>query len=65
MPDQKQDKDERKLTAYERWELPHLEDNKPKDHSGPAILVQKETVVTTEEVDQDTLVYEPLTASQL
>ncbi|MDE8603755.1 FliH/SctL family protein [Marinomonas sp. RSW2] len=66
MSDQKKDKDERKLTAYERWELPHLEDNKPqKEHSGPAILVQKEAVVTTEEVDQDTLVYEPLTASQL
>lgn len=65
MSDQEQDKDERKLTAYERWELPHLEGSKPKENSGPAILVQKETVVTTEEVDQDTLVYEPLTAAQL
>jgi flagellar assembly protein FliH len=62
--DQGNDKDERKLTAYERWELPHLENNSPTD-SGPAILVQKDTLVMTEEVDQDTLVYEPLTASQL
>ncbi|NLQ16534.1 flagellar assembly protein FliH [Marinomonas sp. M1K-6] len=61
----KQEKSERKLTAYERWELPHLENNKPSNHSGPAILIQKDTMVTTEEVDQDSLVYEPLTASQL
>ncbi|WP_111639191.1 FliH/SctL family protein [Marinomonas shanghaiensis] len=60
----KQEKNERKLTAYERWELPHLESNKPSD-SGPAMLIQRDTIVTTEEVDQDSLVYEPLTASQL
>ncbi|WP_421855248.1 FliH/SctL family protein [Marinomonas sp.] len=65
MSDQKQEKEERKLTAYERWELPHLENNKPNTNSGPAILIQKNTVVTTEEVDEDSLVYEPLTASQL
>ena len=65
MSDQKQDKDERKLTAYERWELPHLESNKSKTNSGPAILVQKNDVVTTEEVDESSLIYEPLTASQL
>lgn len=57
--------EDRKLTAYERWELPHLENPSPKESTGPAILVQKNTVVVTEEVDQDSLVYEPLTASQL
>lgn len=61
----KQEKSERKLTAYERWELPHLENNASREHSGPAILIRKDTMVTTEEVDQDSLVYEPLTASQL
>lgn len=59
------DKDVRKLTAYERWELPHLDSGEAVADSGPAILVRKETVVTHEEVDQDSLVYEPLTASQL
>ncbi|BFM49320.1 FliH/SctL family protein [Marinomonas sp. THO17] len=57
--------EDRKLTAYERWELPHLENPNPIESSGPAILVQRHTVVTSEEVDQDALVYEPLTASQL
>ncbi|AEF53861.1 FliH/SctL family protein [Marinomonas posidonica] len=61
----KDNKEERKLTAYERWELPHLESNDVKETTGPAILVQKNTVITSEEVDQDSLVYEPLTASQL
>lgn len=65
MSDHKQDKDERKLTAYERWELPHLENNKPNNNTGPAVLIQKNTVVTSEEVDESSLVYEPLTASQL
>ncbi|MGO2513211.1 FliH/SctL family protein [Marinomonas polaris] len=65
MSDQKQDKGERKLTAYERWELPHLENNKPNASSGPALLIQKNTSFTTEEVDEDSLIYEPLTASQL
>lgn len=65
MSDHNQGKDERKLTAYERWELPHL-DNQQSDHSsGPALLIQKEAFVAAEEVDQDSLVYEPLTASQL
>tara|TARA_R110001606_G_scaffold206208_1_gene353877 strand:+ start:1887 stop:2693 length:807 start_codon:yes stop_codon:yes gene_type:complete len=65
MSDPKQEKGERKLTAYERWELPHLENNSPKTDSGPAILIQKNAVVTSEEVDEDSLIYEPLTASQL
>ena len=65
MSDQKHEKGERKLTAYERWELPHLENNKPNTSSGPALLIQKNTVVMTEEVDEDSLIYEPLTASQL
>lgn len=58
-------KSSRKLTAYERWELPHLQDPAPKQSSGPAVLVQSEATVAAEEVDQDSLVYEPLTASQL
>lgn len=65
MSDPKQEKGERKLTAYERWELPHLENNNPKTDTGPAILIQKNAVVTSEEVDEDSLIYEPLTASQL
>ncbi|QRV23206.1 FliH/SctL family protein [Marinomonas foliarum] len=65
MSDQNHEKNERKLTAYERWELPHLENNNPVTSSGPAVLIQKNTVVTSEEVDEDSLVYEPLTASQL
>ncbi|MBJ7536805.1 FliH/SctL family protein [Marinomonas transparens] len=66
MSDQDKDIPDRKMTAYERWELPHLESNQPDvSDSGPAILIQKDAVVTTEEVDQDSLVYEPLTASQL
>lgn len=65
MSDPKQEKEERKLTAYERWELPHLENNNPKTDSGPAILIQKNAAVTSEEVDEDSLIYEPLTASQL
>ncbi|MCB5161964.1 FliH/SctL family protein [Marinomonas algarum] len=66
MSDNKSEKNERKLTAYERWELPHLENNQTDTHSGPALLVDKtQFEPTTEEVDQDSLVYEPLTASQL
>lgn len=58
-------KPERKLTAYERWELPNLESNQVTKDSGPALLIQKDVSITTEEVDQSSLVYEPLTASQL
>ena len=66
MSDKKKDDSERKLTAYERWELPHLESNQEKKTFSPGILVQKEEeTVTMEEVDHDSLVYEPLTASQL
>ncbi len=65
MSEEDEKKIERKLTAYERWELPNLENNKVTEDTGPAILIQKDTSITTEEVDQDSLVYEPLTASQL
>ena len=65
MSDQGRSDGERKLTAYERWELPHLHNDNPRVDSGPAILIQKDTVVTIEEVDEEELVYEPLTASQL
>lgn len=57
--------DANKLTAYERWELPHLENPRPRLDSGPSILLRKETTIILEEVDETTLVYEPLTASQL
>lgn len=56
---------ERKLTAYERWELPHLEDVKPKEDTGSSLLIRKAEAVVIEEIDEDSLVYEPLTASQL
>lgn len=58
-------KDERKLTAYERWELPNLADGQDKPIFEKGILLKTEATVTSEEVDQSTLVYEPLTASQL
>jgi flagellar assembly protein FliH len=56
---------ERKLTAYERWELPHLEDVAPKEDTGTSLLIRKNEAVVVEEIDEDSLVYEPLTASQL
>ena len=56
---------ERKLTAYERWELPHLEDPAPIADSGPSLLIRNNDVVEIEEIDEESLVYEPLTASQL
>ena len=65
MSEQEKSNGDRKLTAYERWELPHLHNDNPRVDSGPAILIQKDAVVTIEEIDEDELVYEPLTASQL
>lgn len=57
---------ERKLTAYERWELPHLEDAAPRQDTGPSLLIRDpEEVIEIEEVDESTLVYEPLTAAQM
>ncbi|MCZ2723291.1 FliH/SctL family protein [Marinomonas sp. 15G1-11] len=59
-------KEDKKLTAYERWELPCLQDENKKTevpHSG--LLIKTEATVTYEEIDEDELVYEPLTASQL
>ena len=55
----------KKLTAYERWELPNLKDPQEKARPGVAVLLQNEASMVSEEVDQDSLVYEPLTASQL
>lgn len=62
MPD-----NERKLTAYERWELPNLGSGEAprKTPSGIAIKSDEEAVEITEEIDEDSLVYEPLTAQQL
>lgn len=57
--------DNSKLTAYERWELPHLENPTPTVDTGPSILLRKDTTIVIEEVDEESLVYEPLTASQL
>lgn len=65
MSEKDENKNPKKMTAYERWELPNLESNQVSKDSGPAILVQKDTSITTEEVDEEALVYEPLTASQL
>lgn len=58
---------EKKLTAYERWELPNLESgNVPrKTPAGIAIKSEDEAVEITEEIDEESLVYEPLTAQQL
>jgi len=56
---------ESKLTAYERWELPHLENPTPRLDTGPSILLRKDSMVIIEEIDEESLVYEPLTASQL
>ncbi len=56
---------ERKLTAYERWELPHLEDVAPKEDKGNSLLIRSNEPVEVEEIDEESLVYEPLTASQL
>ncbi len=61
-------KEKKKLTAYERWELPYLENNSEEvkaTASGLLIKKANEATVTYEEVDKDSLVYEPLTASQL
>lgn len=59
---------EKKLTAYERWELPNLESSQPVKVDKPsalAIKVEDEAVEVTEEIDEESLVYEPLTAQQL
>ncbi|TBR43177.1 flagellar assembly protein FliH [Marinomonas agarivorans] len=56
---------ENKLTAYERWELPHLKNPTPRKDSGPSILLRKDATIVHEEVDESALVYEPLTALQL
>jgi len=60
-------KEKKKLTAYERWELPYLQDdNKEEKVEASGLLIKTEdATVTYEEVDKDLLVYEPLTASQL
>ena len=62
---------EKKLTAYERWELPNLESaDKPRDKNESIALAIKpdnsgEAVEITEAFDEDSVVYEPLTAQQL
>ncbi|MFT2110251.1 FliH/SctL family protein [Marinomonas sp. 2405UD68-3] len=60
-------KEKKKLTAYERWELPYLQgNNNDKKVAASGLLIKTEdATVTYEEVDKDSLVYEPLTASQL
>lgn len=57
---------EKKLTAYERWELPHLESAaNPKQSSQALAIKPDDAVEVSEEIDEDSLVYEPLTAQQL
>lgn len=58
---------EKKLTAYERWELPNLEGQssnaKPQSHA--LAIKEDEAVEITDEIDEESVVYEPLTAQQL
>ncbi|CUB03009.1 FliH/SctL family protein [Marinomonas fungiae] len=58
---------EKKLTAYERWELPNLEgqNSNPRPLSQALVIKDDEAVEITEEIDEDSVVYEPLTAQQL
>lgn len=58
---------EKKLTAYERWELPNLEgeSRNAKAQSFGLAIKDDEAVEITEEIDEDSVVYEPLTAQQL
>lgn len=57
---------EKKLTAYERWELPHLEAGENTKKASQALAIKEDDAVEiTEEIDEDSLVYEPLTAQQL
>lgn len=57
---------EKKLTAYERWELPNLaSSSNVKKESAALAIKPDEAFEVTEEIDEASLVYEPLTASQL
>lgn len=57
---------EKKLTAYERWELPQLEAAANAKQSSQALAVKTDDAVeVSEEIDEGSLVYEPLTAQQL
>ncbi|SBS24953.1 flagellar assembly protein H [Marinomonas aquimarina] len=58
---------EKKLTAYERWELPNLEgqSSNAKKPSHALAIKDNEAVEVTDEIDEDSVVYEPLTAQQL
>lgn len=69
MSDEK--KSEKKLTAYERWELPNLEsaDRPAKKKDSIALAIKPDetddAVEITEAFDESSVVYEPLTAQQL
>lgn len=57
---------EKKLTAYERWELPQLEAAANAKQSSQALALKTDDAVeVSEEIDEGSLVYEPLTAQQL
>ncbi|MBM6551244.1 flagellar assembly protein FliH [Marinomonas ostreistagni] len=61
---------EKKLTAYERWELPNLNSGQQLNAKKPSAALaikpeEDEAIEVTEEFDQDSVVYEPLTAQQL
>lgn len=62
----KDESGERKLTAYERWELPNLERGEPAPNIGQsALAIREEAFEVDEEISDEELVYEPLTAQQL
>ncbi|ADZ92452.1 FliH/SctL family protein [Marinomonas mediterranea] len=58
---------DKKLTAYERWELPNLDSDTKEQTSirETALHIKEENAPVVEEIEEESLVYEPLTASQL
>ncbi|TDO98289.1 FliH/SctL family protein [Marinomonas balearica] len=58
---------DKKLTAYERWELPNLDNHDDKEQAPreSALYIKEEATPAVEEIEEESLVYEPLTASQL
>ena len=59
---------ERKLTAYERWELPNLESKQsdlPRKQASGLVIKSEEAIEVSDDIDEEELVYEPLTAQQL
>ncbi len=42
-----------KQTAYERWELPHLENPTPTLDTAPSLLLRKDAIIIIEEIDEE------------